>query len=65
MSHKTEIEKIINLLFGKPYWNLKPPKLIISVSGGAEIKSGNGISKRMIDVICKGLVKVASSTGRV
>jgi hypothetical protein len=64
VSHKTEIDKIIKLMFGKHYWNLKPPKLIISVSGGAEIKSGSGISKGMIDVICKGLVKVASSTGR-
>lgn len=63
MSHKTETWKIINLLFGEHYWNLKPPKLIISVTGGADIKSTAGMSKRLIEVVCAGLVKVASSTG--
>lgn len=65
MSHKTETFKITRLLFGEAYWHLKQPKLIISVTGGADIKSMAGLSKRLIDVICKGLVKVASSTGKV
>jgi hypothetical protein len=56
--------KIKKLLFGKSFWALKPPKLIISVTGGADIKSGDGISKNLIDIVCNGLVKVASSTGK-
>ena len=62
-SHKTETKRIADVLFGANYWNLKPPKLIISVTGGAELKAGGGMSKNMIQIICRGLVKAASTTG--
>ena len=63
-SHKSDSRKVAELLFGSDYWALKPPKLIVSVTGGAEVKVGGGMSKSMIQVVCLGLVKAASTTGR-
>lgn len=54
------MEKITRLLFSESYWALRPPKLLISVTGGADLS----MSKALKDILCKGLVKVASSTGK-
>jgi hypothetical protein len=54
------MDKMKTLLFEKPYWGLKRPKLIISVTGGANLKA----TKLVQQVFCKGLIKVASSTGK-
>lgn len=51
------MEKITKLLFN--YWKLKPPKLIISVTGGAKL---DGLNPRLRDVFCNGVVKAAYST---
>lgn len=59
--HKTEMSKITRLLFSKNWWDLKPPKLLISVTGGAKLF----IPKALKEVLCKGLVKVASTTSNL
>lgn len=58
--YKTEIDEIIKLLFDKPYWRMKHPKLIISVTGGAQVT----VSELVRNILCRGLVKAASSTGK-
>lgn len=64
------MDKVLKLLFNKSCWNLKQPKLIISVTGGAELKlrneanSGGGLSRNLIEKFCRDLVKVASTTGK-
>ena len=54
---RTPMDKIINLLFS--CWELEPPKLIISVTGGAQ---NFAMKPRLKDVFRKGLVKAALST---
>ncbi|RNA11750.1 transient receptor potential cation channel subfamily M member 2-like [Brachionus plicatilis] len=56
--YRTEMDKMISLLFGKSYWHMKPPKLLISVTGGAQV----AVSELVRDILCKGLVKAATST---
>ncbi len=55
---QTPIDKIIRLMY--QCWNLKEPKLLISVTGGAQRFS---LKPRLKDVFRKGLVKAAVSTG--
>lgn len=38
--------------------------MIISVTGGAQLKAGTGLSLNEIEMICNGLVKAASTTGK-
>lgn len=59
--YKTEIDEIIKLLFDKCYWRMKHPKLLISVTGGAQV----AVSELVRDTLCRGLVKAASSTGKI
>lgn len=59
--YKTEMEKMITLLFEKSYWNMNSPRLLISVTGGAQV----AVSELVRDTLCKGLVKAASSTSIV
>ncbi len=61
VSHKTEIDIIKDALFDKKYWNLKYPKLVISVTGGARLKQ----TKLIKNIFCKGLVKLAASTRKL
>ena len=52
----------MNLFFLKDLWNLNKPRLIISVTGGATLDIKQEF-RTLIDVFCKGLIKVASSIG--
>jgi transient receptor potential cation channel subfamily M member 2 len=54
----TPIDKIMSLLYD--VWDLDKPKLIISVTGGAQNFS---LKPRLREVFQKGLVKAAISTG--
>jgi transient receptor potential cation channel subfamily M protein 2 len=56
--YKTPTAKITQLL--RNYWHLKEPKLLISVTGGAQKFS---LKQRLEDVFRRGLVKAAHSTG--
>ncbi|CAF1089555.1 unnamed protein product, partial [Brachionus calyciflorus] len=56
--YKTPMNKMIKLLFDDNYWQLKYPRLLISVTGGANLS----ISRLLMDILCKGLVKAASTT---
>ena len=58
MSFRTKLEDVMKLLFSKNMWNLTPPKLIISVTGGATLN----LKPRLKDSFRKGLVKAASTT---
>lgn len=58
VGHKTEVDKIIRVLFD--IWKLEPPKLLISVTGGA--RSFN-LKSKLKNAFRRGLVKAALSTG--
>ena len=58
LSFRTEMRTVIKLLMDKNKWNLKQPKLIISVTGGAKCV----LEPRLKETLCKGLAKVATST---
>ena len=49
---------MITLLTSKYLWNLKPPELIISVTGGANIS----LEQDLKQTFCKNLVKAATTT---
>lgn len=60
---KTPMEKMMQLLFDQQFWELKSPRLLISVTGGAKIST---ISSHLLrDTLCKGLVKAASTTSKL
>ena len=50
----------MRLLYSDRFWNLKSPRLLISVTGGANLD----IDPRLREIICKGIIRVASSTGK-
>ena len=58
LSFRTGMDKVIPLLTNKDKWNLKQPKLIISVTGGAKCV----LNPRLKETFCKSLVKVATTT---
>ncbi len=58
LHYKSDLSNVIKLLFDKSYWNLPKPKLIISVTGGAQLK----LKSNLKESFSKGLVKVASTT---
>ena len=58
LSFRTKMDTVIKLLMDKNKWNLKQPKLIISVTGGAKCV----LQPRLKETFCKGLVKVATTT---
>lgn len=51
---------MIEYLYNQEGWNLQPPKLIISVTGGAQKFT---IPPRMKKAFKRGLIKAAASTG--
>jgi len=59
--YDTDMEIILKLLFDSEYWNLRRPRLIISVTGGAKIT----LKKSLRDKFSKGLVKVATTTNAI
>ena len=59
VSRHTEIKHLLELLFSKSHWNLKQPKLLISITGGTNIN----LKPKFKDQFCKGLVKAAMNTG--
>lgn len=59
LSHHTKMETVLKLLFD--YWKLKEPKLLISVTGGAQRFN---LKPRLRDVFRRGLIKAASSTSK-
>ena len=59
LSFRSDMEKsVIPLLTDKDKWNLREPKLIISVTGGANCV----LKPRLKETFCKSLVKVATTT---
>lgn len=56
------MKSVMEILFGKDYWSLKEPELIISVTGGAAPLKMNHTFK---ETFGKGLVKVATNTSRL
>jgi hypothetical protein len=59
LHYKSNLRDVIEkLLFGRSYWNLPEPKLIISVTGGAKLN----LKPSLKASFCKGLVKVATTT---
>ena len=60
VDHKTEATDMIQYLYGKKGWALTPPKLILSITGGAQNFT---ISPQMRNAFSKGLMKAAISTG--
>ncbi|RNA09709.1 transient receptor potential cation channel subfamily M member 3 isoform X26 [Brachionus plicatilis] len=59
LSYRTEVNKLIDLLFKSEYWNIKEPELIISVTGAAEKIS---LDQKLKDAFSNGLVKAAVTT---
>lgn len=60
LSYDTDVEKLLDLLFNdQNYWNLKEPKLIISVTGAAEKIS---LDPKLKDSFSDGLVRAAVTT---
>ncbi|CAF0919426.1 unnamed protein product [Brachionus calyciflorus] len=57
VGQNTDMQKMIKLLFS--IWNLEPPKLLISVTGGAQ---NFNLKSKLKDVFRRGLVKAALST---
>lgn len=57
VSHRTHMDTMLKLLF--EYWQLDKPKLIISVTGGAQRFT---LNPRLKQVFSKGLVKAADTT---
>ena len=45
----------------KEYWNLPPPKMLISVTGGAELS----LTPKLKKSFKEGLFKVTASTGEI
>jgi hypothetical protein len=60
VSYRTidHMDKILSLLFDKPYWSLSKPRLLISVTGGAKLN----LNKRLKETFSKSLVEVATTT---
>jgi hypothetical protein len=59
VSHRTHMDTMLTLLFD--YWKLDKPKLIISVTGGAQRFT---LNPRLKQVFSKGLVKAADTTSK-
>jgi hypothetical protein len=59
VSHKSEVRRVIEFMLSPQCWNLKQPKMLISVTGGAKFS----LNAKLKDVFRKGLVKAALSTG--
>ena len=57
-SKHVDDSQILELLYSKAYWNIRKPKLLISVSGGVIINLKPGF----ISQFCKGLEKSAVNT---
>ena len=58
--YKTQMDKMMQILFDQDFWYLKNPRLLISVTGGAKTT----FSTLIRDILCKGLVKAASTTSK-
>ena len=48
----------MGLFFSKELWNLKTPRLVISITGGARLN----INPKLIKIFCQGLIHVATNT---
>ena len=60
VDHKTEVAELLKMMKDKNFWNLSPPKLLISVIGGRrEFQIDEGARKKFRRI----LMKAASSTG--
>ncbi len=59
VSAKTDADQLIKFLTSKTYWNLKRPKMLISVSGGTRID----VSPELKTKFCQGLYRAAKTTG--
>lgn len=53
------MSKALELLFSKKMWNLRRPKLLISVTGGTHLLNNKPLFR---DTFCKGLFKAATNT---
>jgi hypothetical protein len=52
----------MEILFGKKFWNLKQPKLLISITGGTHFLYHRS---SFVDYFSKGLAKAAMNTGEI
>jgi len=57
VGHKTPVTQLLSVLFD--CWRLKRPRLLISVTGGAQ---NFNMKPKLKDVFSRGLVKAALST---
>lgn len=57
LSFQTQLEKTIEFMFNENGWNLKKPKLILSVTGGAKLS----LDADYKDRFRKGIFKVVSN----
>jgi len=60
VSHRTSTDKLIDLLTN--CWKLKPPELIISITGGAK---GMQMNEKLRKLLRMALVKTALNSSRV
>ncbi len=60
VAHTTDASKLIELFYSKSHWNLKKPKMLISVSGGTKISIKPDFKVKF----CQGLYKIAKTTGK-
>lgn len=60
ISHKTDTDKIMKLLFTSNQWDLAQPKLLISISGGSHLNLKPSFEKKF----CQGLNNAACSTSK-
>lgn len=60
VSHMTDVSQLIKMMFSKSHWNLKKPKMLISVSGGTKLS----IKPDFKTKFCQGLSKVTKTTGK-
>ncbi|XP_074649507.1 transient receptor potential cation channel subfamily M member-like 2 isoform X2 [Tubulanus polymorphus] len=58
VDHKTEVSSVWTLM--DEYWGLNPPKLLISVTGGAKSFQ---LKQKLLSLFKRGLVNAARSTG--
>jgi hypothetical protein len=61
VSYKTNMDTMVQYLTSRPYWHLKKPELIISVTGGAKLN----LKQRLKETFCKSLVKAATTTSNI
>lgn len=60
LSTSESLESIMGLLFGNDYWNMRMPELVISVTGGANLK----LTHTLKETFGKALVQVATDTSK-